>query len=82
MLFLYGFISCWILLAIISFFRDNINFNSTATDIIDIIIMFPVFIVAMPIYTLYQIVKIQWQNVVNPISIERWEKISQLRDVF
>lgn len=77
MLFLYGFISCWILLAIIAFIRDNMDFSSTATDIVDIIIMFPILIVAMPIYTLYNIFKRQWRHVINPVSIETWKKVTK-----
>lgn len=77
MLFLYGFISCWILLAIIAFIKDNMDFNSTAIDIIDVIITFPILIVAIPIYTLYRILKRQWMLVINPISIKTWEKVAK-----
>lgn len=80
-MFLCGFILSWIIIAIIIFIKENTRCNNIISDIIDIIIMFPIFIIIIPIYTLCKIFTKQWQNVVTPVDRNRWDNLLKKYDI-
>lgn len=69
-----GFLFCWFTFAIIFFVLDVFDVN---TSTLQCIIMIPILIIATPIYFVIQIIKIQWHNVIHPISQNRWNEIIQ-----
>lgn len=69
-----GFLFCWFTFAIIFFVLDVFDID---TSVLSYIIMLPILIIIVPIYFLIQIIKIQWHNVIHPISQNRWNEIIQ-----
>ena len=69
-----GFLFCWFSFAIIFFVLDVFDMD---TSILSYIIMLPTLIIIVPIYFVIQIIKIQWHNVIHPISQIRWNEIIQ-----
>ena len=70
-LFWFGFLSCWVVMGLITIATDE----DWIQDKFLTIIIIPILIVYCPFKIIFEILKIQWYNVVHPIERSRFDEI-------
>ena len=70
-LFCIGFLSCWVIMGLITIATDE----DWIQDKFLTIIILPILIVYCPITLIFEIIKIQWYSVIHPITQQRFNEI-------
>ena len=71
--FIIGFIVCWVILGVFEMASEHFDWYYNIWY--SWVIAFPVLIVVIPVGVLCWIILKPWQNVVNPVEKDRWNRI-------